>query len=749
MPKRYAKGSRAWGECRRSGKRLLLNDMVRDGQFPNLIVAPDWYEPRHPQENLPIVGDPVALYRPAPESDSAAEDTEFRFPAVDPITYQVIPDPVMGNFMNPLSYTVDPGIVVYVGSLCSYESEGTSPLVMSIPPGTMVGDFMLLTVGASATTGVTITPPPGWNMLTNVTTAGFSPDDETDEYFLHSVFAYRFMQSGDTTVSIVSTETASNFNAGGCIHSFRNVDQDRPIPQMLSEVTTDSTALGGTYFMSLPPMNNVAIGSKVVGFLAGPSSGAPVFGVNPPVCIHPTEFLESADMPTPSPQPIGSLIFTPAQTEFQNLLPYGFRNFNSWSKTNMVVDDADLTNPVRTDLDPTNGTSGRHEIYQMVTLAAGTTYTFGLSSSASTGTTVDNIYIAVDDSGIGGGVGEIGESYDKNSQGLSLSGTFSGGGFQRRYIKRVGTAGSATTLNGGVFVVFTPVVSGSHKISIGFSHTPGDPESVYVSNQDGGKIWHATLSAGENLLPFWRDIGSEGAPLPSVGGVFGRIINGFDPPNNQMKAFAFEIRAVSRAPDLVRLTMGHTNFCEFKVGRIGIADSGPGANNVGAVSTGFVDPWQNAAGGKFYYEVTCGPTIWDSDTNSGTALGFSTAWVRGSFQGDIGSLVADSNGCFTYLNRGTIQNETTTIGSAAPTYTNGNTIGVGIDFAAGEIYFYKIGTGLVYTITVPATYLLAPFRAFVLAHSTASIGRELTCNFTGPFLALPSGFVAYDWENTP
>lgn len=65
---RYARGKHAVGECQRSGKKLPYKDMVRDGYYPNLMVAPEWYEAPHPQEHLPAVHDPVALHRPAPEN---------------------------------------------------------------------------------------------------------------------------------------------------------------------------------------------------------------------------------------------------------------------------------------------------------------------------------------------------------------------------------------------------------------------------------------------------------------------------------------------------------------------------------------------------------------------------------------------------------------------------------------------------------------------------------------------------------
>lgn len=67
MAQKYAKGQHAWGICGRSGKKMLLKDMVFDGRYPNMRVDPDWWEDKHPQEFLPKVEDPVALYRPSPE----------------------------------------------------------------------------------------------------------------------------------------------------------------------------------------------------------------------------------------------------------------------------------------------------------------------------------------------------------------------------------------------------------------------------------------------------------------------------------------------------------------------------------------------------------------------------------------------------------------------------------------------------------------------------------------------------------
>jgi hypothetical protein len=67
MALRYARGFRAWGMCSRSGRKMLLLDMVRD-PLTDLLVDPDWAEPplmRPPTD----ITDGVALERPAPDLD--------------------------------------------------------------------------------------------------------------------------------------------------------------------------------------------------------------------------------------------------------------------------------------------------------------------------------------------------------------------------------------------------------------------------------------------------------------------------------------------------------------------------------------------------------------------------------------------------------------------------------------------------------------------------------------------------------
>lgn len=67
MPRKYARGRKAWFICARCGQRGLYIDSKFDGYYPNLRVHAECWEDRHPQEQLKKVSDPIALWRPSPE----------------------------------------------------------------------------------------------------------------------------------------------------------------------------------------------------------------------------------------------------------------------------------------------------------------------------------------------------------------------------------------------------------------------------------------------------------------------------------------------------------------------------------------------------------------------------------------------------------------------------------------------------------------------------------------------------------
>lgn len=91
-PIRYAIGSKAWGECARSGQRMLLNDMVAD-PLTGLLVHPEWAEPPLMRPPTDII-DGVTLERPAPDLDLVQQEQIIYFGTIS--------DPATGLPMRPL-----------------------------------------------------------------------------------------------------------------------------------------------------------------------------------------------------------------------------------------------------------------------------------------------------------------------------------------------------------------------------------------------------------------------------------------------------------------------------------------------------------------------------------------------------------------------------------------------------------------------------------------------------------------------
>lgn len=92
MANKFARGNRAYAFSQRSGKKAPYRRLVRDGQT-GLLVTPEEYEPRHPQETpVKRVDDAIALRRPMPELFDA-EALKIELPGVDDFTF--LPGPNM------------------------------------------------------------------------------------------------------------------------------------------------------------------------------------------------------------------------------------------------------------------------------------------------------------------------------------------------------------------------------------------------------------------------------------------------------------------------------------------------------------------------------------------------------------------------------------------------------------------------------------------------------------------------------
>jgi hypothetical protein len=106
---RYARGYNALAICERCSQKSLRRKLVYDGQFPDLLVCTSCWDPKHPQEYLPAVTDPVTIYDPTGDPDKFQANTQVvSFPVLGqlPMALQI------GISLNQTRYTVLSGGVV-------------------------------------------------------------------------------------------------------------------------------------------------------------------------------------------------------------------------------------------------------------------------------------------------------------------------------------------------------------------------------------------------------------------------------------------------------------------------------------------------------------------------------------------------------------------------------------------------------------------------------------------------------------
>lgn len=65
----YARGEKAVAICERCAKKVPYKSLRYDGQYPDLQVCPECWDPKHPQEYLEDVFDPITLRDPTGDPD--------------------------------------------------------------------------------------------------------------------------------------------------------------------------------------------------------------------------------------------------------------------------------------------------------------------------------------------------------------------------------------------------------------------------------------------------------------------------------------------------------------------------------------------------------------------------------------------------------------------------------------------------------------------------------------------------------
>lgn len=71
--------AKPWGICQKSGKQVLLEDMVYDGFYPDMLVCEEWYDPPDRHASLEPKQDQIVIDNPAPDVDNVGVTLNFPF----------------------------------------------------------------------------------------------------------------------------------------------------------------------------------------------------------------------------------------------------------------------------------------------------------------------------------------------------------------------------------------------------------------------------------------------------------------------------------------------------------------------------------------------------------------------------------------------------------------------------------------------------------------------------------------------
>lgn len=79
----FARGDNAIAHCERCGFKYKRKELIYDGQYRDLLVCRDCWDPKHPQDFLPAMHDPVSIRDPRSDADTssiAAGYTDITWP---------------------------------------------------------------------------------------------------------------------------------------------------------------------------------------------------------------------------------------------------------------------------------------------------------------------------------------------------------------------------------------------------------------------------------------------------------------------------------------------------------------------------------------------------------------------------------------------------------------------------------------------------------------------------------------------
>jgi hypothetical protein len=735
---------------------MLLNDMVFDGQFPNMRVDPAWWEPKHPLERLTKMSDPVALWRPAPEDQGSqvdriqlwATDEEFNILDSGAVTFLLNDEPV--------TISDTPAQVAFVGALCrandpTFTSSSPTPVTFALPAGSQAGDLAVVFVtrfnGGNAAADQPSFPA-GWRAFQSETGTARNSSLSTAIDNAYPIIAYKELAS-DSDAPVVTVQNWNNI--GGCVYVFRGQwNGAAKIPQVLfSELGNNPDTR--EQFVVTPTFQEIHQNSVILalsGAYASSFTDSDAFDAVTSDDGHVgSNIIKSQEADFAS---IWARVYQPSSyTELENLFPRARLNLNGdWTLTNLTIIEPNTASDIQTTRLASTVANARHTFTRSINLVAGQRYTFATYMAGE-----EWYWLSVNDGSERGWFFNGDSTSDIDNLGSQI-----GTGATPRVIAK-GSAGAIGEMAIRA-ITFVSAVTGPATFTIGLSSADGVlSEAGSVGNRAYINAVHLYRGGGAQL-PINKLLTS-GSEITGVNGLAGRYASGVDFGTGapyEAATFALEIRAASSAPARCRL-MEHYAKCGgflHPSDTLGLRTQMPNADSdtIGYVANKMALPTTWGGPGKYYFEFTINQL--DSETSVDSwrvgyadfetaPYGVDPGGAGASFggMGDTDKSCAIARGASNTIR--TIV-DTINVDTAGAPYIVGDIIGIAVDFDLSVFRFFRNGV----EIGSPRAKLAINkplYAAFGAGNGTTNT-RDFTFNFTGPFGGRkPSGFSAYDFEN--
>lgn len=760
----YARGTKAWGLCKRCGLRFLLSELVLDEHMPGLRVCIDCFDTKQPQEFPIDVSDPQALWKPSPEDHF---HWTLDVPPLD-ATFVAEDFPMTAAFNSGgIDIASQPSDVYLVASAQNLTVSGT--VTPTMPAGIATGDLLIWVIEGNIL-GTPQYDMTGWRRLSKFTTSGAINTNDSplfNEANGLEMIYWKFASSASETMpSFTYAQTHSHL-----VFAFRNVSREKPFRDItvFGEGAANigrTYALWGQHFASSHNLRFNKLGED--GTTAGGAftltlSDAPHFelDVNYGALGRRDTFYACKG----ASHPAAHNLLQPTALDTYGTGDRFFAGAGTPVGGSISQNSNILTTTKFDTFYVGTATTSRHYVPWTVNLVAGQKYTLVVDAAWSN-TATYAAAITVHD-----GTTEFGGTYEKDNATLSKLTTV-GGGFAFEGMDFTPTqndSGFSGSSSRKYILCFTASVTGPHEIRVGNCDNAGTL-SYLGTTSDRFALNYLGVHAGHGL-PGLRGGPASTTDYAGLGPLYVKSSMGTGPSiggwSMELNHLSFDQdTSLPYAPPVllsrytgrnhgpqVDYSTGKTiyqngsDWCtagtHFNVDYCGVANQPVMSNTVAA-----------NVGGKYYFEVTIGATLgtrnpsagavgvvlWDAQIQEGVAR------IEASSTGTLTD-TSKAVGSLTYARSGNVYNQSNVVSQTLPTFAPGDIIGVALDLSTGNgsAQFYKNGVA----VGTPENLFGLGLPYFAATSFGGRDGAQANvCNFAGPFGGRkPTGYAAYDYRN--